>query len=73
MSGTRQSINVRVNDEPHPAADGQPLLEFLASLGMVPAGILIERNGTALLRGEWGQTVLADGDRLEILRVVAGG
>ena len=73
MSGTRQDISVRVNDEPRPAVNGQPLLEFLASLGMAPAGILIERNGLALLREEWGRTRLADGDRLEILRVVAGG
>ena len=73
MSGTEPSITVRVNDEPRPASNGQPLLEFLGSLGIVPVGILVERNGLALLREEWDQTRLAEGDRLEILRVVAGG
>ena len=49
------------------------LLDFIAGLGMTPAGILVERNGLALLRDEWEQTRLANGDRLEILRIVAGG
>ena len=73
MSDPGTSIQVRVNDEPRVAADGQRLLDFLASLGMSPAGILVEHNGLALLKGEWQQTRLAEGDRIEILRVVAGG
>jgi sulfur carrier protein len=35
--------------------------------------ILIEHNGTALLRSEWSHTPLASGDKIEILRVAAGG
>ena len=73
MSDPGTPIQVRVNDELHPAAAGQRLLDFIASLGMSPAGILVERNGLALLKDEWEQTRLADGDRIEILRVVAGG
>ena len=73
MSETGTPIQVRVNDEVRPAANGQRLLDFIASLGLPPAGILVERNGLALLKDEWEQTRLADGDRIEILRVVAGG
>ena len=35
--------------------------------------LLIEHNGTALRREEWPATRLADGDKLEILRIAAGG
>ena len=73
MTGTGAPIQVYVNDEPRRAVDSQPLIDFLAGLGMSPVGILLERNGQALLRDEWEQTRLADGDRIEILRVVAGG
>ena len=73
MSNTGQPIQVRVNDEVRPAVEGQGLFDFIASIGMSPAGILIEHNGLALLKDEWEQTRLADGDRIEILRVVAGG
>ena len=73
MSDLGTLIQVRVNDELRPAADGQRLADFIAGLGMSPAGILVEHNGLALLKGEWEQARLADGDRLEILRIVAGG
>jgi sulfur carrier protein len=35
--------------------------------------ILIEHNTTALLRSDWPKTSLAEGDRIELLRVSAGG
>jgi len=35
--------------------------------------VLIEHNGVALHRREWQETALAEGDRIEIIRVVAGG
>jgi len=47
--------------------------ELVAELGLPLAAALVEHNGTALLRSEWTQTGLCDGDRLEIIRMVAGG
>ena len=46
---------------------------LVAELGLPLAAALVEHNGTALLRSEWAQTKLQDGDRLEIIRMVAGG
>ena len=40
---------------------------------MPPQSILIEHNGVALHPREWRQRILSDGDRIEIVRVVAGG
>jgi thiamine biosynthesis protein ThiS len=47
--------------------------ELVAELGLPLAAALVEHNGTALLRSEWAQTNLQNGDRLEIIRMVAGG
>ena len=47
--------------------------ELVAELGLPLAAALVEHNGTALLRSEWSKTRLQNGDRLEIIRMVAGG
>ena len=47
--------------------------ELVAELGLPLAAALVEHNGTALLRSEWPKTDLQNGDRLEIIRMVAGG
>ncbi len=46
---------------------------LVAELGLPLAAALVEHIGTALLRSEWSTTALRDGDRLEIIRMVAGG
>ena len=46
---------------------------LVAELRLPLAATLVEHNGTALLRSEWLKTQLQDGDRLEIIRMVAGG
>ncbi|MEY4300217.1 MAG: hypothetical protein RIR25_1453 [Verrucomicrobiota bacterium] len=47
--------------------------ELVAELGLPLSAALVEHNGRALLRSEWSSTALAEGDRLEIIRMVAGG
>jgi sulfur carrier protein len=47
--------------------------ELVAELGLPLAAALVEHNGTALLRSEWAESKLRNGDRLEIIRMVAGG
>ena len=41
--------------------------------GWLPEMLLIEHNGVALHRSEWEKAALAAGDRVEMLRVAAGG
>lgn len=49
------------------------IIEMVTELGLPAPTILIEHNGVALRRGEWHLTKIADGDRIEILQVAAGG
>ena len=47
--------------------------ELAAHYGLQPTTVLIEHNATALHQREWTERVLAEGDRIEVVRVVAGG
>ena len=44
-----------------------------SELGMKRGTVLIEHNGVALRPDEWENTPLQNGDRIEMLKIVAGG
>ena len=46
---------------------------LIAELGLVNGTVLVEHNGTALRPSEWTGRLITDGDRIELLRVAAGG
>jgi sulfur carrier protein len=46
---------------------------LVAELGLKRGTVLVEHNGLALRPEEWAQTAVQANDRLEILRIVAGG
>lgn len=47
--------------------------DLMGELSLPAPLMLVERNGKALHRSEWPDVILADGDRLELMRVAAGG
>ncbi len=47
--------------------------EFLVAQRLNPRRVVVEHNGEALPPSEFGRRMLAPGDRLEIVRIVAGG
>lgn len=47
--------------------------ELVERFALAPEAILIEHNGVALHRRDWPQRLLTEGDRVEFVRVVAGG
>lgn len=65
-------MDILVNGEKRETV-AKTLPEFVTELGLPPETLLIEHNGTALHRSEWQATILNPDDRLEILRVSAGG
>ena len=64
---------LRVNGAAREVADGTTLPGLLTELGLQVGSVVVERNGTALLRSEVLSAELADGDVLELVRAVAGG
>jgi sulfur carrier protein len=66
-------VRLTVNGSLRDVADGTTLVQLLTELGLRVGSVVVEHNGTALLRSEVEAAVLADGDRLELVRAVAGG
>lgn len=66
-------MKLTINGEPKTIAKGLTLPQLVESLGLPAAALLVEHNGVALYRREWETCVLAEGDRLEFLRIAAGG
>ena len=66
-------MQVTANGDPVEVADGSTVADLLAALGLGGKWVLVERNGEAVRRADLDVTVLAEGDRLELVRAVAGG
>jgi thiamine biosynthesis protein ThiS len=47
--------------------------DFLIAQKLLPRSVVVEHNGEATAPSEFHQRHLADGDRLEIVKIVAGG
>lgn len=65
--------DIRLNGQPHPVPPGTTVAALLAALGMDGIPVLVEHNGTALFPREFAATVLHPGDRVELIRITAGG
>ena len=49
------------------------LSEFLSAQGLLPRSIVVELNGEAVVPSEFVRRPIHAGDRLEIVKIVAGG
>jgi thiamine biosynthesis protein ThiS len=49
------------------------LEQFLTARGLPPRSVVVELNGQAVAPSEFSHRSLSAGDRLEIVRIVAGG
>ena len=61
------------NGKPLEVPDGCTVDDMLQLLGLGAKWVLVERNGEPVNRRDITSTVLAPGDRLELVRAVAGG
>ena len=66
-------MKILVNGEAIDCDDGITVDELIKRHQLSPETTLVERNGVALHRREWQKEQLRGSDRLEILRVAAGG
>jgi len=64
---------VVANGDAVEVADGSTVDDLLAAMGLGGRWVLVERNGEPVERRHLSSTVLAEGDRLELVRAVAGG
>lgn len=62
-----------VNGEERQVEPNTTVRELLASLGLGDTLVAVERNQEIVPRAQHAATVLADGDRVEVVHFVGGG
>lgn len=66
-------MKVWLNGELADARGAQTVAELAERYALPPNSILVEHNGVALHQREWTGRRLGEKDRVEFIRVVAGG
>jgi sulfur carrier protein len=66
-------MHLVVNGDDTEIDDGASVLDLLTHLGLGPKYVIVERNGEPVERRDVTTTTLADGDRIELVKAVAGG
>lgn len=73
LARTMHTAEVTANGLPIPTELPCSLDSFLVRQGLLPRSVVVELNGDAVAPSQFAETILAPGDRLEIVRIVAGG
>jgi sulfur carrier protein len=66
-------MTISLNGEPVDAREAKTIAELIDRYQLAPQSVVVEHNGLAVHRQEWPKRSLAEGDRVELVRVVAGG
>ncbi len=66
-------MQVIANGDPVELAEGATVEDLLDALGLGGKWVVVERNREPVARADLATTVLAEGDRIELVRAVAGG
>jgi thiamine biosynthesis protein ThiS len=70
---TGHQISVEVNGTSRLVPSGATVATLLASLGIEPTRVAVERNHEVVPRKDYDRTVLAADDHLEVVGFVGGG
>jgi sulfur carrier protein len=66
-------MRVTANGKPYEVNADTTVASFIQEGDLDPRFVVVERNGEALSRGRYEEVRLTEGDRLELVRAVAGG
>lgn len=66
-------ITIFLNGKARQVEEGITLPDLIRESNVPENLLLIEHNGTALAKTQWSATPVRHGDRLELMRMVAGG
>lgn len=67
------TLAITVNGEPRTVPHGSSVADLVAALGLRPEQVAVERNRAIVRRAEHAATILAAGDRLEVVTFFGGG
>ncbi|CAN5867803.1 sulfur carrier protein ThiS [soil metagenome] len=67
------SIDVVINGQQRTVNTGTTVATLVIELGLGGKTVAVERNREVIPRAQHASTILADGDRLEVVTFVGGG
>jgi sulfur carrier protein len=67
------SVEIHINGIAERIAESLHLDELIAQMGLDRRFLVVEHNGMPVPRGDFEGVALHEGDRLELVRPVAGG
>ncbi|MEE8137293.1 MAG: sulfur carrier protein ThiS [Thermoanaerobaculia bacterium] len=69
----RAEVRVLLNGEARSLASGLTVAGLVRDLGQDPRAVAVEYNGRILPRGRYSETLVHEGDRIEVVHFVQGG
>ena len=66
-------MRVQINGETREFVDDLRLSDLVDELSLPPERVAIELNKRVVRRNEWPETIITEGDRIEIVHFVGGG
>ena len=66
-------MTAKINGEARVVPDGSTISDLLESFGLPAKSVLVERDGEAVGRDDFGGERIQPDDRIEIINMVAGG
>ncbi|MCX7882426.1 MAG: sulfur carrier protein ThiS [Brevinematales bacterium] len=66
-------MKILVNGEEKTLLSPLSLQKYLEELGISSQRVVVEYNGKILPKEQWGNTLLSEGDTVEIVHFVGGG
>jgi sulfur carrier protein len=66
-------MRVDANGKSYQVSRGTTVTSFIKERELDPRFVVVELNGEPLERARYGEVELSEGDRLELVRAVAGG
>jgi sulfur carrier protein len=67
------SVTIRLNGESHDLPGPLTVADLLARLGIDPRRVAVEQNHLVVKRAQYGETLVQEGDAIEIVNFVGGG
>jgi thiamine biosynthesis protein ThiS len=67
------AINIQLNGEPRELAGEINLAGVIDLLSLSSKQVAVEINGSVIRRADWPETIVGEGDRVEVVHFVGGG
>src|SRR6185503_466469 len=72
-SAGHDPLHISVNGDARSVPAATTVAALIATMGIDPTRVAVERNHDVVPRKTWAEVLLAEGDRLEIVAFIGGG